>query len=113
MRNPLQLTELPDLSRVSRSWLATIGIGLAIGIPAAAAGDSLVSEETTRTNPYGIRPAMERPPAWLGENVHYRKGVGLEYSRELKIGDKPIELGFQGPVVRKKKRVGLTVELRF
>jgi hypothetical protein len=113
MRNPLLLTELPDLSRVSSSWLATIGMGLAIGMPAAAAGDSLASEETTRTNPYRIHPAMERPPAWLGENTHYRKGVGLEYRRELKLGDKPIELGFQGPVVRKKKSVGLTVEMRF
>ena len=110
MWNPLP--ELPDLSRVSSSWLATLGMGLALGMPAAAATDALAPGESTRSNPYGA-PAMQRPPAWLGENVHYRKGVGLEYRRDLKIGHTPLELGFQGPVVRKKKRVGLTVELRF
>ena len=107
---PLLLNELSHPSRMSGQWLATLGIGLAIGLPAAAA-DSLA--ESGRSNPYGLHPATQRPPAWLGENVHYRKGVGLEYRRDLKLGNKPIELGFQGPVVRKKKRVGLTVELRF
>jgi hypothetical protein len=113
MRMSLSLHELPDLSRVSGTWLATLGMGLAIGVPAAAGADPLVPGESTRTNPYGVSRTTQQPPAWLGENVHYRKGVGLEYSRELKVRGKPFELGFQGPVVRKKKRVGLTVELRF
>ena len=111
MWNPIP--ELPDLSRVSSSWLATLGMGLALGMPAAAAAaDALAPGESPRSNPYGA-PAAQRPPSWLGENVHYRKGVGLEYRRDLKLGNTPLELGFQGPVVRKKKRVGLTVELRF
>ena len=113
MRNSLTLPELPDLSRTTSQWLATatLGMGLAIGMPAAA--DSLAAGEPSRNNPYRIDPAKQHPPAWLGENVHYRKGVGLEYRRDLKLGNTPIELGFQGPVVRKKKRVGLTFELRF
>jgi hypothetical protein len=49
----------------------------------------------------------------MGENVHYKKGIGFEYSREMKLGDKPVELGLGGPVLRKKKGAGLTVELRF
>jgi hypothetical protein len=109
MRIPIP--DLADLPRLSSRWLATIGIGLAIGVPAAAA-HAQASDESARSNPYGLaRPAQ--PPAWLGPHVHYRKGVGLEYRRNLKLGDTPIELGLQGPVVRKKKRVGLTFELRF
>jgi hypothetical protein len=107
------LPELRDVSRVSSSWLATLGMGLAIGVPAAVGADPLAPTETARTNPYGMNRALQRPPTWLGENVHYRKGVGLEYRRELKLADTPVQLGFQGPVVRKKKSVGLTVEMRF
>jgi hypothetical protein len=49
----------------------------------------------------------------MGENVHFKKGYGFEYRRELRMGETPLELGFKGPVVRKKKRLGLTVEVRF
>ena len=42
-----------------------------------------------------------------------RKAQAPEYGRELKVGAKPIEVGLQGPIVRKKKSVGLTLEVRF
>jgi hypothetical protein len=54
-----------------------------------------------------------QPPAWLGGNLFYRKHVGFEYRRELKLGSYPVELGIQGPLVRKKKRPGLVMEIRF
>ena len=63
------------------------------------------------------QPAPEsddRPPAWLGDNVFYKKGSGLEYRfQDMKVGETPIEVGVQGPIVHKKKSVGLTVEVRF
>jgi hypothetical protein len=54
-----------------------------------------------------------RPPRWLGENWFYKKHAGLEYRRELKLGDSAFVLGLQGPLVAKKNRAGLTVEIRF
>ena len=76
-----------------------------------------------------LDPNAERPPGWMGENVYYKKGTGLEYRQEAKLGENPIEVGIQGPILRKKKDrsgfaepggrqrrmsgVGLTVEVRF
>lgn len=54
-----------------------------------------------------------RPLAWMTENLHIQKGTGLEYRRRLRMGERPIELGVQGPVVRKKKSLGLTLVVRF
>jgi len=51
-----------------------------------------------------------RPPDWT---LHIQKGTGLEYRRRLRMGERPIELGVQGPVVRKKKSLGLTLVVRF
>jgi len=119
MTNPLPnlplapLPYLADLSRASGTWLATLGVGLAVGLPLSAAADPL---EPTRPLPPSYRwleSDSDRPPEWLGEHVYYKKGSGLEYRRELKVGDNPIEVGLQGPIVRKKKSVGLTVEVRF
>ena len=95
------------------SWLAALGVGLAIGLPADGAAEP--AETDTAPASYRLAPALSqpRPPAWMGENVYYRKGTGLEYRRELKFGDTPVELGLQGPIVRKKKSVGLTFEVRF
>lgn len=95
------------------SWFATLGVGLAISLPADGSAQPVEAE--TEPAFYRLAPALSdpRPPAWMGGNVYYRKGTGLEYRHELKLGDSPIELGLQGPIVRKKKSVGLTVEVRF
>jgi hypothetical protein len=120
MNNPIPLNTLPDLfpdfaelSRFSGSWLATLGVGLAVGLPMSAAADPLEEPRSLPTEYRWFDAESDRPPAWLGEDVHYKKGSGLEYRREMKFGETPIELGFQGPVVRKKKSLGLTVEVRF
>jgi hypothetical protein len=67
----------------------------------------------------------------MGENVYYKKGTGLEYRQGAKFGESPLEIGVQGPLLRKKKDpsaagfsepgmrqrrmsgVGVTVEVRF
>jgi hypothetical protein len=49
----------------------------------------------------------------MGENVEFRKGYGFEYRRALRMGETPLDIGVLGPVVRKKKSLGLTVEVRF
>jgi hypothetical protein len=121
------LSDLSELSRASGSWLATLGVGLAVGLPMTSAADPL--EETPE--PAYIRwlsPDSERPPEWMGENVFYKKGAGLEYRHEAKFGATPVELGLQGPLVRGKKDsspfpeptrprrvsgVGLAFEVRF
>jgi hypothetical protein len=134
MTNPIPLLLLPqlpdfaDLSRASGSWLATIGVGLAVGLPGAAAADPLDTEAQPR--PAWTRwldPNAERPP--VGENVFYKKGAGLEYRQEAKFGDSPVVMGVQGPLLKSKKDpspfadpnarqkrlsgVGVTFELRF
>ncbi len=127
---PDLIPDLSDLSRASSSWLATLGVGLAIGLPAStAAADPLETEANPR--PVWTRwldPNAERPP--IGESVYYKKGAGLEYRQELKLGGTPVELGFSGPLMRTRKDpspladpvtgrqkrmtgVGLTVEVRF
>jgi hypothetical protein len=122
------LPDLADLSRASGNWLATLGVGLAVGLPMAAAADPLEGE--ARTQPIWTRwldTNAEKPP--VGENVYYKKGAGLEYRQEAKLGDNPVVMGIQGPLVKSKKDpslvanpnvrqkrmsgVGLTFEVRF
>jgi hypothetical protein len=97
--------------------LAVLGVGLSGGLRDASA-----TEPTAEMLPFtGLaerippepEPARSRPARWLGGNVFYRKHVGFEYRRELKLGSYPVELGLQGPLVRKKKRAGLMMEIRF
>jgi len=124
---PDLISDLSDLSRASGSWLATLGVGIAVGLPMSGAADPL----EPRPVPGYVRwlsPDSERPPEWMGENVFYKKGAGLEYRRDAKFREKPLEFGVQGPLVRGKKEsspfpepmhrprvsgVGLNFEVRF
>ena len=110
---PDLIPDLSDLSRASGSWLATLGVGLAVGLPISAAADPIEPRPRAVLQGWTSLDAEDRPPAWMGENVQYKKGVGLEYRRALKLGEKPVELGIGGPILRKKKGAGLSVELRF
>jgi hypothetical protein len=96
--------------------LAALGAALTAAPPGAGAADAeeaLATPVVSRLSAPATRGEKPRPPAWMGENVHFKKGYGFEYRRELRMGETPLELGFKGPVVRKKKRLGLTVEVRF
>jgi hypothetical protein len=123
------LSELSDFSRASGHWLATLGFGLAVGLPISAVADPLQAEAAPQPAYFRwLGPNAERPPEWLGESVYYRKGAGLEYRHAMKIGESPIVVGLQGPLLRKKKDpsgfsgperqqymsgAGLAVEVRF
>ena len=134
MTNPIPhllippLPDLAELSRVSGSWLATLGFGLAIGLPVSAAADP--SNTEAQPAPVWERwlgPNAERPP--VGENIFYKKGAGLEYRQEMKFGESPVQVGIAGPVIKSKKNpsaftepgrqpgrlsgAGVTFELRF
>jgi hypothetical protein len=122
-----KIPDLSDLSRASGSWLATIGVGIAVGLPMSGAAEP----PEPRPLPAYIRwlsPNSDRPPDWMGENVYYKKGAGLEYRSEAKFSESPVEVGVHGPLVRGKKvsspfpepthqrrvsGVGLAVEVRF
>jgi hypothetical protein len=101
------------------AWLslAVLGAGLSLGLRDAGG-----TEPTAGMLPFtGLaerlapepEDAQSGPPRWLGENWFYKKHVGFEYRRDLKLGGHAFELGLQGPVVHKKKRAGLTMEIRF
>ena len=120
---------LPDLSELSPvSWLAALGIGLVM-LPITGTADPLDSDDD-RPKPAWTRwldPDAEKPP--IGDNLYYKKGSGFEYRRTAKFGESPIEVGVQGPMLRKKKDpsgftapngpakrasgVGVSVEVRF
>ena len=97
--------------------LAVLGGGLTLGLRGAGADEPSAGmlPVTGLADFPSPEPedARSRPPRWLGENWFYTKHVGLEYRRELKLGGHPFELGLQGPLVRKKKRAGLMMEIRF
>lgn len=120
--------DLADLSRASGSLLATLGMGIAIGLPLCASADPLDESPDRATHRMQRFDADGRPPKWMGENVAYKKGLGLEYSHETKLGARPVELGIGGPILKAKKEssafsrpgpnrrisgAGLTFELRY
>jgi hypothetical protein len=100
--------------RVTRLALAALA-SLSFGLGGAGADEPSAEMRPVAGLAERLPPenGPSRPPRWLGENWFYRKHVGLEYRRELKLGDHAVELGLQGPVVLKKKGAGVTVEIRF
>jgi hypothetical protein len=129
---PDLLPDLASLTRASGSCLATLSIGLAVGLPISAAAETRdADDEPTRpTWARWLDPNAEKPPEWMGEHMYFKKGTGLEYRRETKLGSSPVEVGLQGPLLRKKKDpsgfadpsrqggrrmsgVGMAVEVRF
>lgn len=124
----IPIPRLPDLGELSPiPWLAVLGL-LVIGLPLAADADPPDVEDDAPKSAWTrwLDPNAEKPP--IGENLYYKKGSGLEYRRAAKFGENPIEVGVQGPMLRKKKDpsgfaepnrpksargVGLSVEIRF
>ena len=97
--------------------LAVLGAGLSVGLGEAGAAqptaEMLPFTGLAERIPPEPEPARSRPARWLGANLFYMKHVGFEYRGELTLGDHPVELGLPGPLVRNKKRPGLTMEIRF
>lgn len=80
------------------------------GAPAVELRPTATAARQLELNASSARPS---PPGWMGENVYFQKGSGFEYRQRLRMGGRPIEVGVQGPVVRKKKSLGLTLVVRF
>ena len=57
-----------------------------------------------------IDTAADRP-AWMNA-VHIDKKSGFAVRRSLRLGEHDVILGVKGPIL-KKKRLGLSIELRF
>lgn len=50
---------------------------------------------------------------WFSPNVHLHKKSGFAYTRQLKLADRNLVFGVQGPVLRKQEALGLTFKIRF
>lgn len=119
-RHAIPLPRARTARRVPTLALALVAaLPLAPGALRAEPGEERPTVERRRTltaarhlEPGGAADSA-RPLAWMTENLHIHKGTGLEYRRRLRMGERPIELGVQGPVVRKKKSLGLTLVVRF
>ena len=63
------------------------------------------------------KPIRPTAPNWLGGRVTLRKGAGVEYFRNVNMGRKNYKLSVYGPATqragKKKKRIGVGIELRF
>ena len=105
--------------RAGRAWLS---IPLLLLSLSARAEDPLLrapepSEATLRllsSNPTRLERdrSFDLPSAtrdWRG--VRIRKGAGLEYRRQVNMGERSVVLGGKGPLM--KKRLGVALEVRF
>ncbi len=101
------------------------GAILTLGFLLTVGGAARADEETTEPKPtlrrsaeilaHMDQPALETPRperTWFTSNVHIKKKRGLEYTHVMSVNGHPMLLNIQGPVMR-KKRLGLTFELRF
>lgn len=87
--------------RSTRLMLAALGAGLSLGLGGAGADEPSAGVlPVTGLAEHLAREAEDRgsrPPRWLGENWFYKKHVGLEYRRELKLGGHAFEARPPGP----------------
>ncbi len=99
--------------------ILTLGLLLTVG-DAARADDQTAEQQPTLRRSSEILAQMDRPVietprpgrSWFVSNIHIKKKRGLEYTHVMSVKGRPMLLNVQGPVMR-KKRLGLTLELRF
>ncbi len=99
--------------------ILTLGLLLSVG-DAARADEETAEYELTMHRSIEILAHMDRPEiemphperSWFSSSVHIKKKRGLEYTHVMSFNERPLLLNFQGPVMR-KRRLGLTLELRF
>ncbi len=99
--------------------ILTLGFLLSVGGAARADEEPADQEPVLRRSveilAHMDRPEMEAPRpgrTWFTSNIHIKKKRGLEYTHMMSVNGHPMLLNVQGPVMR-KKRLGLTFELRF
>jgi hypothetical protein len=102
--------------QVQRTLWILLGATLLLAVPAAADDDA---SELRHRKGADLIAHMDRDPlaaGWLAsqlDRVHVKKNRGFAYSAAFGEGEDGIELSVQGPVVGKKRAVGLGFELRF
>jgi len=99
--------------------ILTLGLLLTVG-DAARADDPIAEQQPTLRRSVEILAQLDRPEvetprpgrSWFVSNIHIKKKRGLEYTQVMSVNGHPMLFSVQGPVMR-KKRLGLTLELRF
>ncbi len=95
----------------------TIAVAAALLVYAApaASDDEQPIHEPNRKLAAGALVRAEEPEtseeSWL-RKLHIKKKRGFEYTHVTSFNGRPLLFNIQGPVMR-KKRLGLTLELRF
>lgn len=110
---------MKSASSVYTGAFLTLGLLLGVGESAGADDDTAERQPKLRRSVEILadmdRPELEAPAperSWLLSNIHIKKKRGLEYTHVLRFNDRPLMLNVQGPVMR-KRRLGLTLELRY
>ena len=99
--------------------ILTLGLLLSLGGDTRADEKTAVQQPTLRRS-IEVLAHMDRPEiqiprperTWFTNNIHIKKKRGFEYTHVTSFNGRPLLFNIQGPVMR-KKRLGLTLELRF
>ena len=93
--------------------------GLSLVAYGAQANDNDADFEATSPRGAEILYHIDRPgpgKSWLSlhiERIAVHKKAGLAYTQKLNLGERGMSFSVRGPAMGRKKRVGLSVELRF
>ena len=93
--------------------------GLSLVANGARANGNDAEFEVTSPRSSEILDHIDRPgpgKSWLSfhlERIAVHKKAGLAYTRRLDLGERGVSFSVRGPAMGRKKRVGLSVELRF
>lgn len=101
------------------SVLAAIGGLVLTTAPAAAEDEERATRDIEARRSSEIIAHMDRPETdegWLAhhlERLHVHKKTGLAYTRSVDIGRHDLRMSVRGPALGRKKRLGLSFEIRF
>jgi hypothetical protein len=104
-----------------RSAVAAFGIAAVLWmgpVGAALADEPSAAEARQRRSAAVILSSLDEPrerESWLSDQmryVHMNRKSGLVYERDLVRGEHPVEFQVRAPALG-RKRVGLSIELRF
>ena len=93
-------------------------LGLLIGASGATAEEAEDASPPTIRRHAEILSQLDRPSdetGWLAlhlERIQVHRRAGFAYTRPLSLRERPLEIRLTGPAMR-RKRVGLSFELRF
>lgn len=102
-----------------RSIVLLMLLGMAGTPNAARAEEGSKEAEPTHARTAQILEELDRPEpgkGWLSvhlDRIRVNKKYGLAYTRRMEGGEKGMEFTLRGPALGRKKRVGLSFEIRF